>query len=97
MEFKDDERGYLEWKRAHADGLVLNTIRTPRSDSLMLHRATRPHLAWRNADVHWTKDDVKIRSTQVDGPVRWAGQRVAGNARLTPCATRKPLERAATG
>ena len=90
MLFKDDDQGFLDWKNAHIDGFVLNTTRTPRSDYLMLHRATCPHLTWRNAEVHWTKDYVKYCSTQVDDLVRWVKQQGIGNPRLTPCRTCKP-------
>ena len=97
MEFKDDDRGFLEWKKAHVDGFVLNTTRTPRPDYLMLHRATCPHLTRHDAEVHWTKNYIKICSSQVDDLVRWVADRVSGRPQLTPCAACKPTARATPG
>ena len=90
QEFRDDDQGFLRWKETHVNGFVLNSARKPRADYLMLHRATCPHLTWRNADVHWTKDYIKVCSTQVGDLLTWAKQHVTTNPRLTPSSTCKP-------
>lgn len=89
-EFIDDDQGFIGWMETNPNGFVLNTTRRPRADYLMLHRATCPHLRWRDANVHWTKDNIKICSTNDDDLVRWAGQRLPGQPPLTPCATCRP-------
>ena len=90
VEFKDDDPGFMHWKETHSDGFVLNTTRSPRTDYLMLHRATCPHLTWRNANVHWTKDYIKICATEMEDLVRWSEQHITGQPQPTPCSTCKP-------
>jgi hypothetical protein len=97
MVFKDDDCGFLAWQTTHAGGFVLNTTRTPRPDYLVLHRATCPHLTRPDSEVQWTKNYIKICSTQVDDLVGWLADRVPGRPRLTPCATCKPTTRATLG
>lgn len=87
--FVDDDRGFLAWQQTHPHGYILNSARRPRSDYLILHRRACPHLG-RNANLHWTKDYIKICSEQIDDLARWAAHHVTGSPRLTPCQICKP-------
>ena len=90
MTYIDDDQGFLDWKASHPGGFVLNTTRTPRADYLMLHRAICGHLTWRNSNVRWTKDYIKICASETDDLVRWAAHHVTAVPRLTPCSSCKP-------
>ena len=87
--FKDDDQGFLHGKATH-DGFVVNTTRQPRSDYLMLHRASCPHLGSGQAKRHWTKEYIKVCSIRLKDLERWAEGEVGPSSRLEPCHHCKP-------
>ena len=88
--FIDDDRGVIAWKESNPIGYVLNTTRKPRADYLMLHPGKCSHLSWENADVHWTKDYIKICSTEIKEINDWIRGNVPGQPQITRCRTCNP-------
>lgn len=82
--FLDDEQGYRAWLRAHPDGFVVNSYRTPSRDYLILHKATCYTISGTPARGKvWTKDYAKTCSTNRHNLETWARQQVGGS--LKPC------------
>jgi hypothetical protein len=79
--FKDDDDAFFEWQDANAEGHFINTERKPNPNYLVLHRSGCPH--FKGADsVRWTKDYVKIASTDRAALDEWATETVGGEVTL---------------
>jgi len=77
--FRDDDEGYLAWVAAHPRGFVLNAARSPRSDYLILHRATCRTITGRpSRGGPWTGPYIKVCSDDELRIAAWAGQTVGG-------------------
>lgn len=82
--FKDDDDGFFEWQEANLSGQFINTERKPNPNYLVLHNSGCPH--FKGADtVRWTKDYVKICSTDRAALEEWANETVGGE--ITLCRT----------
>jgi hypothetical protein len=80
----DDDDGFFEWQDAHPEGQFINTERKPNPNYLVLHNSGCPH--FKGADsLQWTKDYVKIASTDHHALERWAHDTVGGE--ITLCRT----------
>lgn len=88
---KDNDRGFVAWRDSHPHGYVLNCARKPAPNYLVLHRTScwtirnlRP--GYRN----WTKDYIKVCSTDVDEIHQWARSNISVAASVTTCGICKP-------
>jgi hypothetical protein len=82
--FKDDDDAFFEWHQAHPEGEFVNTERRPNPNYLVLHKTGCPH--FKSPDpLQWTKDYVKVASTDRDALERWARDTVGGE--ITLCGT----------
>ncbi len=82
--FKDDDDAFFEWQDAHPEGEFINTERKPNPNYLVLHKSGCPHFKGSDS-VHWTKDYVKIASTDHSALETWARGTVGGE--ITLCGT----------
>lgn len=82
--FKDDDQGFYEWQDANPEGLFINTERKPNPNYLVLHLSGCSHFDGSDS-VRWTKDYVKIASTDRDALEEWASESVGGE--ITLCRT----------
>jgi HB1, ASXL, restriction endonuclease HTH domain len=82
--FKDDDDAFFEWQDAHTEGEFINTERKPNPNYLVLHKSGCPHFKGSDS-VHWTKDYVKIASTDHSALETWARGTVGGE--ITLCGT----------
>jgi hypothetical protein len=79
--FKDDDDGFFEWQVANPEGQFINTERKPNPNYLVLHNSGCPH--FKGADsLQWTKDYVKVASTDNQALERWAHDTVGGQVTL---------------
>jgi hypothetical protein len=90
QEFKDNDRGFRDWRDSHPAGFIVNAQRQPHADYLMLHRASCSHLRSPNEPRNWTKHYIKFCSTDVEELNSWASRNVAGFHGLMPCSSCKP-------
>ena len=90
LEIKDDDRAYLTWLSSHPNGYVVNTFRTPRSDYLILHRASCGTISGTPARGNrWTTGEfLKVCSEDRADLDRWAQSNVGGS--LQPCGLCRP-------
>lgn len=79
--FKDDDDAFFEWQEAHSDGEFINTERKPNPNYLVLHKSGCPHFKG-DASVRWTKDYVKVASTDHAALESWAKNTVGGENNL---------------
>lgn len=79
--FREDDSGFFRWLDDHPDGYFINADRNPRPDYLVLHRPSCRHFD-RSPTVHWTRDYIKICSTDRSDLVAWAATQVGGDATL---------------
>jgi hypothetical protein len=82
--FKDDDDAFFEWQDAHPEGQFINTERKPNPNYLVLHKSGCPHFKGEES-LHWTKDYVKVASTDRGGLETWAKETVGGD--ITLCGT----------
>lgn len=82
--FKDDDQGFFDWQDANPEGLFINTERKPNPNYLVLHLSGCSHFDGSDS-VRWTKDYVKIASTDRDALEEWASETVGGE--ITLCGT----------
>lgn len=85
--FIDDDDAYLQWISAHPSGFVVNCARKPKSNYLMLHRASCSHLTTPTVS-NWTNDYIKVCSEDARALQHWAATTTAGE--LSPCQVCKP-------
>lgn len=78
--FRDDDRGFFRWLDDHPDGYFINSERNPKPTYLVLHRPSCKHFD--RGPVHWTKDYIKICSTDRSGMEEWASGAVGGDVTL---------------
>ena len=77
--FQDDDHGYLAWLQAHPTGYVVNAERRATANYLLLHKVSCGTINGRPANgQHWTKDYVKLCSTNRAELASWATQKVGG-------------------
>src|SRR5690606_20222963 len=88
--FKDDDRGFERWRDSHPHGYIVNTYRSPSANYLVLHQATCTSLRFLNSGQYWTKDYIKICSTDAKDLQRWAERAVGRAAVLKPCGLCRP-------
>ena len=82
--FRDNEAGYVRWVATNTDGYVINTYRKPNANYLILHRATCGTITGTPArGDQWTRDFIKICSTNRADLERWARDTTGGTP--TPC------------
>jgi hypothetical protein len=75
--FRDDDEGYLAWLAAHPAGFVLNVERSPRSNYLILHRATCRTISGRpTRGGPWTGPYIKVCSHDELQIAAWTGKTV---------------------
>lgn len=82
--FRDDDRGFFSWLDGNPDGHFINSERKPRPTYLVLHRPGCSHFT-RNSSIHWTKDYIKICSSDRSALEEWATGTVRGD--VTLCGT----------
>jgi hypothetical protein len=89
QQFIDDESGYLGWIAGHPSGFVVNALREPRPEYLILHRATCGTISGMPArGNYWTKDFGKTCSLNRAELEGWARRHVGGE--LHPCGLCRP-------
>ena len=76
MKFVDDDEGYLAWLREHPRGYVVNAERRPRSEYLVLHRATCHTISGKAGS--WTKTYTKVCAKTVADLDAWAHTETGG-------------------
>jgi hypothetical protein len=69
------------WLEGHPDGYFVNTERNLKPNYLVLHRPDFPHFKG-SESLHWTKDYVKICSTDRAELEEWAANTVGGEVTL---------------
>jgi hypothetical protein len=79
--FRDDDDAFFDWLESHSDGYFINTERNPKPTYLVLHRPQCPHFKGDKA-LHWTKEYVKVCSTDRAELENWADNTVGGEATL---------------
>jgi hypothetical protein len=79
--FIDGDTGFFDWLKANADGYVINTYRNPKPDYLVLHRPQCRHFKGGDS-LQWTKEYVKLCSTDLDELETWATDTVGGEVTL---------------
>jgi hypothetical protein len=79
--YRDDDDGFFDWLAANPDGYFINTERNPKPNYLVLHRPQCPHFKG-GGDVHWTKDYVKVCSTNRGELEEWTADTVGGDVTL---------------
>ena len=82
--FKDDDEGFFEWQNSYPDSHFINTERKPNPNYLVLHKSGCPHFKGNNS-LKWTKDYVKICSSERAALEAWARDKVGGE--VTLCGT----------
>jgi hypothetical protein len=82
--FKDDDDAFFEWQDTHPDGEFINTERKPNPNYLVLHKSGCSHFKGAES-VRWTKDYVKVASTDHAALETWATSTVGGD--ITLCRT----------
>jgi len=85
--FVDDDAGFLAWLKAHPEGLVLNTGRTPSARYLKLHRARCSTLAEAEGRA-WTVSHRRVCAGDRAALEAWAAAAVG--AAPDPCKRCKP-------
>ena len=89
--FTDNDAGYLAWLDANPAGFVVNTLRNPNPNNLVLHHTScRTITGQPTRGSGWTGAYVKVCSTDVDALQDWARREVGGE--LRPCGICKPSE-----
>jgi len=78
--FRDDDRGFFQWLDDHPDGYFLNSERNPKPTYLVLHRPSCKHFD--HGPVHWTRDYIKICSSDRNELEEWASGAVGGEVTL---------------
>ncbi|MGO9220542.1 MAG: HTH domain-containing protein [Streptosporangiaceae bacterium] len=78
--FRDDDPGFFQWLDDHPDGYFINSERNPKPTYLVLHRPSCKHFD--RGPVHWTKDYIKICSTDRSELEEWASGAVGGDVTL---------------
>jgi hypothetical protein len=87
--FTDNDAGYLAWLSTNPAGFVINTLRTPSVDNLILHRATCGTITGTPArGDQWTGQWVKVCSQELAALDDWARREVGGD--LRPCGRCRP-------
>jgi hypothetical protein len=79
--FEKNDDGFFSWLDDHTDGYFINCESKPKSNNLVLHRASCSHFD-RSPDVHWTRS-IKICSTARGKLEEWA----ASTGDVTLCGT----------
>jgi hypothetical protein len=79
--FRDDDAGFFDWLDANQGGYFVNTERNPKANYLVLHAAACSHFD-RSPSMHWTKDYVKVCSTDREELEDWAADAVGGEVTL---------------
>jgi hypothetical protein len=81
--FVDDDDGYRQWIRAHPDGFVINTARSPSPAYVMLHRASCRTISGDPArGIRWTRDYIKFCGERAELD-EFARRQIGGSA--NPC------------
>lgn len=84
--FQDNDARYRQWLWSRLDGYVVNAQRGSNPGEPILHRATCDTIT-PTPDREWTKDYVKVCSTDRYELAEWARTR---GRRLTPCVACDP-------
>jgi hypothetical protein len=79
--FKDDDQGFLDWRRDNPEGYFVNSERNPKPNYLVLHQPRCPHFTG-NPELQWTKDYIKFCSRDRSKLEEWAAQTVGGEVTL---------------
>lgn len=88
-QFKDDDKGYLNWIKNHSVGYVVNCNRKPNPSYLILHRADCNTICGIPAKgKFWTKDYIKICSLNPNELENWSQKQFEG--KLQHCPLCKP-------
>jgi hypothetical protein len=89
--FDGDDNGYLARVGANPDGYVVNSLRQPRADYLILHRATCKSISRTPPEpIRWTTGDyIKVCSPNILKLEQWARDATSGT--LSPCGLCRPL------
>lgn len=75
--FRDGEDAYLNWLKAHPEGLVVNAERDPSPGYLPLHRTTCWTINERNSAMApgaFTKDYIKVCALDHETLLRWIAE-----------------------
>jgi hypothetical protein len=89
-QFRDDDRGYLCWGAAHADGYVLNIQRSLSMNDARLHSASCHTITGQPARGRtWTGPYIKVCGASPHDLDEWALAQVG--ARPRRCGTYQPL------
>ncbi|CAG0994642.1 Ribonuclease 3 [Methanosarcinales archaeon] len=84
-QFKDDDKGYLNWIKNHSVGYVVNCNRQPNPNYLILHRADCNTICGIPAKgKFWTKDYIKICSLNPNELENWAQKQYEGELQRCP-------------
>jgi hypothetical protein len=83
--FRNDDGGFFEWLEEHSDGFFLNCNRTPVPNYLVLHRPDCRHFKGDRAHLSWTKDYIKLCSTDREPLESWASEAFGEEAEITLC------------
>ena len=81
--FVDDDLGYELWLRSHSTGFALNCGRRPKSDYLMLHRATCHTVSGSptRGDTWTTSVYMKVTASSIAELEAWALVETGGQVR----------------
>jgi len=79
--FRDDDSGFFEWLDENPGGYFINSERNPRPTYLVLHRPSCPHFKG-SPKLKWTKDYVKVCSSDRVELEEWASETVGGEVTL---------------
>ncbi len=87
--FIDDDAGYLRWAATNPRGFVVNIERSLNPNGVILHRSA----CWTitgtpSKGQHWTKDYIKVCSSEREVLERWMSREIGGDFR--PCGICKP-------
>jgi hypothetical protein len=81
--FKDDDRGFQDWRGSHPVGYFVNCDRKPRPAYLVLHTSGCSHFTG-NPARHWTRSYIKICAPRRAALEQWATGTVGGDVTLCP-------------
>jgi hypothetical protein len=80
--FRDNDSGFFDWLDNNTDGFFINTERSPNPNYLVLHVVGGCGHFKGAPSAHWTKDYVKLCSSNRDALESWAEETVGGEVTL---------------
>ena len=81
--FSNDEIAYLDWIKANPNGFVINSHKSPKSENLVLHKATCGSISSPKIGNFTTTDYMKICSLYINELDNWAEKH--NRSKYFPC------------